>query len=43
MGAKGYSMGSAQAAMLAGDSLFNAKSYKAAYKQYQRAYLLAVL
>ena len=38
----GVNVATAQAALATGDALYNSHSYKAAYKQYQRAYGLAV-
>jgi hypothetical protein len=42
MTAAGFVMTTATTAMTAGDTLYNSKSYKLAYKQYQKAYGLAV-
>jgi hypothetical protein len=38
----GVGVASAQTALAAGDTYYNSKSYKLAFKQYQKAYGLAV-
>ena len=43
MTAAGQNVSTAAAALSQGDTQFNSRNYKGAYKQYQKAYLLAAL